>query len=248
MNQFQATILAVDDNPHNLFVLVQLIREYLPGCRVVTARSAEEGLTLAFSTSVDCALIDLQMPGMDGIAMCGRLKTNPATASLPVILMTAHKISTELKVQGLEAGAEDFIARPIDNIELVGRVKVALRIKRAEDDLRDMNARLEDLVLQNPIAQRIFDPYFTTKAPGEGTGMGLAVVYGIVRGHSGTITVDSIVGEGATFNVYLPCTEERKPSAKEPAGPLPTGHEHILLVDDEALLVEMGKRRLARLG
>lgn len=94
----------------------------------------------------------------------------------------------------------------------------------------------------------IFEPYFTTKKIGEGTGMGLAMVHGIVERYGGKITVASENGNGARFTIYLPTTEirDKKPTVKK--APLPTGKERILLVDDEALIVEMGNDILKRLG
>jgi PAS domain S-box-containing protein len=100
------------------------------------------------------------------------------------------------------------------------------------------------------VMQRIFDPYFTTKAQGKGTGLGLAVVYGIVKEHGGHINVYSEIDKGSTFNVYLPLAEkEIEAEAKEPAAiPQATGHEHILLVDDEEMIVELVSETLRRFG
>lgn len=96
---------------------------------------------------------------------------------------------------------------------------------------------------------RIFEPYFTTKAQGEGTGMGLSVVHGIIKNHGGNITVYSEPGIGTTFHVYLPLIEEVKSvEEKTPAGPLPTGNERILLVDDESSVVKVEKTILEDLG
>lgn len=100
------------------------------------------------------------------------------------------------------------------------------------------------------IRERIFDPYFTTKALGKGTGMGLAVVHGIVTSHGGAVTVCSAPGEGTTFHIFLPLVEDpaRKLSASPGAAEMPKGRERVLLVDDEAYLVEIGKQMLDRLG
>ena len=129
-------ILAVDDKPDNLIALEALLTEFFPECRVVTAASAEEGLERAALDVPDVALLDVQMPGMDGIEMCRRLKAGGSTEHVPVILLTAHHAPAHLKVEGLEACADDFISTPIDNSELNARVKAMLRIKRAEDRLR----------------------------------------------------------------------------------------------------------------
>ena len=102
--------------------------------------------------------------------------------------------------------------------------------------------------IDSGIIARIFDPYFTTKGLGEGTGMGLSVVHGIVKNHDGALTVKSEPGKGAVFEAFFPLTEaEAEPEAKE-ADTLPTGNERILFVDDEAALVKMGRRMLERLG
>ncbi len=139
-------LLAVDDKPDNLFVIRQLIAEYCSGCTVITAPNAASGLALAAKSLPDAALIDVQMPGMDGIEMCRRLKTDPKTAHIPVILLTAHRASTALKVTGLEAGADDFISKPVDGFELSARVRVMLRIKKAEDRLREEKEKLKAAV------------------------------------------------------------------------------------------------------
>ncbi len=96
---------------------------------------------------------------------------------------------------------------------------------------------------------KIFDPFFTTKKPGEGTGLGLSVVHGIVKKHRGTITVESRPGEGSTFKVYLPTLPEIEArAATENDGPVPKGSEHVLFVDDEFMLAQMMKDLLEGLG
>jgi nitrogen-specific signal transduction histidine kinase/ActR/RegA family two-component response regulator len=100
------------------------------------------------------------------------------------------------------------------------------------------------------ILSRIFDPYFTTKETGKGTGLGLAVVHGIVKSHRGAITVSSEPGKGTTFDIYFPRGDIiQAPSELERIEPLPLGgRERILFVDDEKAIVEIGQKLLERLG
>ncbi|MGB3209691.1 MAG: ATP-binding protein [Desulforhopalus sp.] len=91
------------------------------------------------------------------------------------------------------------------------------------------------------VIEMIFDPFFTTKEIDKGTGMGLSVVHGIVENHGGKIFVDSELGKGSTFHIYLPVIEGTSEKRAEENGPLPSGSERILFVDDEVMLAEMGK-------
>jgi PAS domain S-box-containing protein len=97
--------------------------------------------------------------------------------------------------------------------------------------------------------ERIFEPYFTTKEKGEGTGMGLSVVHGIIKSHGGHITVASSPGQGARFDIYLPLLPlEGEEMAGQPVTPLETGTEHILVVDDEEVIAQVLENMLTRLG
>jgi PAS domain S-box-containing protein len=102
--------------------------------------------------------------------------------------------------------------------------------------------------MEKRVADRIFDPFFTTKERGEGTGMGLAVVLGIVKSHGGTITVESSIVDGSCFDVYLPVIEREADTEIRPKPVMPTGSESILFVDDEKSLVDLGLQILKRLG
>jgi PAS domain S-box-containing protein len=101
----------------------------------------------------------------------------------------------------------------------------------------------------NPeIQDKIFDPYFTTKAVGKGTGMGLAIIHGIVKNYGGVLSCRSQPGKGSIFDVYLPVLEDAEPPENTPENPLPLGNERILVVDDEEALVKMIKSMLEVLG
>lgn len=99
------------------------------------------------------------------------------------------------------------------------------------------------------VLEHIFEPFFTTKNVGEGTGLGLAMVHSIVRNHGGAITVESTLGQGTTFEIYLPCSKDAVGAAARPVEAVPTGHcERILFVDDEVALTHLGQAMLDRLG
>lgn len=98
------------------------------------------------------------------------------------------------------------------------------------------------------IVERIFDPFFTTKERGGGTGMGLAIVHGIVKSYGGTIRVFTDPENGSTFHIYLPLTDREVKLETGIEEPIPTGNEHILFIDDERAIVDVGKQILERLG
>ncbi len=451
-------ILAIDDKEDNLITISAILRSFIPDCQVITAQSGREGIKKAKTESPDTILLDIKMPQMDGYEVCERLKENEDTKHIPILMITAIKTDPKDLVMGLESGADAYLAKPIDESVLIAQVNTALRIKRAEDQLRRQKDLLEEMVLartaeltktnkrlekeikehrqaekekrrveaqllqaqkmeaigtlaggiahdfnniltsiigyselakmrilqgddatsdldqihqsgnraktlvqqivtvgqrqeqeQRPIqlgyivkevlkllraalpstieirevipkntgiihadptqmhqvlmnlctnagqamdekggtldvelqnvsitepemdlkpgpylrltvkdtgdgmkpevTKRIFEPYFTTKEKGEGTGLGLSVVQSIVVTHGGAITAESNPGGGSTFHVYIPRTEQPEKIAEtKTQKPLPTGTERILFVDDEPVLLEMARQMLERLG
>jgi nitrogen-specific signal transduction histidine kinase/CheY-like chemotaxis protein len=111
-----------------------------------------------------------------------------------------------------------------------------------------LNVTDTGLGIHSNVMEKIFDPFFTTKEKGEGTGMGLSVVHGIVHSHGGTIYAYSEPGKGSTFKVFLPVIERYLKPEDKIDRPIPTGTERILFIDDEPAIVKMGKQILESLG
>ena len=132
-----ARILVVDDIDSNVRLLeAKLSSEYY---EVLTASDGPTALAIAASELPDIVLLDVMMPGMDGFDVCRRLKADPATRHVPVVLVTALDGRAD-RVAGLEAGADDFLTKPIDDVMLFARVRSLTRLKAVIDELRDREA------------------------------------------------------------------------------------------------------------
>ena len=128
-----ARVLVVDDLPLNVKLLeARLAAEYY---EVVTASNGPRALEICADGACDIVLLDVMMPGMDGFEVCRRLKQDSRTAHLPVVMVTALDEPAD-RVRGLEAGADDFLTKPVDETELVARVRSLARLKMTIDDLR----------------------------------------------------------------------------------------------------------------
>ncbi len=128
-----ARILVVDDVPANLRLLeTRLAAEYY---EITTASSGPEALTACSRDACDLVLLDVMMPGMDGFETCRRLKADPLTAHVPVVLLTALDQPSD-RVRGLDSGADDFLTKPYDELSLLARVKSLTRLKVMTDELR----------------------------------------------------------------------------------------------------------------
>src|SRR6476469_5817574 len=127
-----ARVLVVDDILANVKLLeARLQAEYF---EVLTANSGQQALDILARESVDVVLLDVMMPGMDGFEVCRRIKGSPKTMHVPVVMVTALDQASD-KVQGLEAGADDFITKPVDDIALITRVKNLARLKTLNDEM-----------------------------------------------------------------------------------------------------------------
>jgi adenylate cyclase len=135
-------ILVVDDTPHNVKMLVDLLAA--KGYATVTASSGQEGLAKVEAERPDLVLLDVMMPGMDGYEVCKQIRANPKYGILPVVMVTALDPARE-RIKGLEAGADDFLTKPVNMAELVARVRSLLRIKDLYGTVQAQAAELEDL-------------------------------------------------------------------------------------------------------
>jgi len=136
-------ILVVDDQRTNAELVAGLLRNL--GYDVQIALDGASALERVRAAAPDLLLSDIMMPLMDGYELCRKLRADPATALLPVILITSADAHTE-RIKGIEAGADDFLTKPVNWPELFGRVKRLLRVKALQDEVKILNARLEDRV------------------------------------------------------------------------------------------------------
>jgi len=139
-----ATVLVVDDEPRNLEVITHFLEA--EKFRVITAEDGETALALVTETPPDLVLLDVVMPQMDGFEVCRRLKEHPETLFIPVIILTALRGVSE-RIKGASVGADDFLSKPFDHVEMVTRVKSLVRVKRLHDQLQSSNEELERRVV-----------------------------------------------------------------------------------------------------
>ena len=140
-----AHILVVDDVAKNVKLLADVLA--VKGFRISTAASGEEALRSVANDPPDLILLDVMMPGISGYDVCRRIRENPATALLPVVMCTSLDPQQE-RVKGIEAGADDFLSKPVNQPELFARVKSLLRVKALHDEITTLNASLEKRVAE----------------------------------------------------------------------------------------------------
>jgi two-component system cell cycle response regulator len=149
-----ARVLVVDDVPANAKLLeARLTAEYFD---VVTATSGAEALAICERAQCDIVLLDVMMPEMDGFEVCRRLKAGPKTHHIPVVMVTALDQPSD-RVRGLEAGADDFLTKPVSDIALVARVRSLTRLKLVTDELRMRAATSKEIGIQDPLFASLTD-------------------------------------------------------------------------------------------
>jgi len=146
-----ARILVVDDIPANVKLLeVRLLAEYF---EVLTATNGADAIETCENGKVDVVLLDVMMPDMDGFEVCRRLKSDPATMHIPVVMITALDQITD-RVRGLEAGADDFLTKPVNDLQLMTRVKSLVRLKMLTDELRLRASTTRNIGIEELLSRR----------------------------------------------------------------------------------------------
>lgn len=140
----QDVILIIDDQKEILEVFSELLTHLMPNVRVETSWDPIKGLDLARKISPSVIVLDVSMPGMDGLTLCKTLKGDEETRHIPIILLTAVRIDTRSRINGLDSGADAYLTKPIDSEELTAWISAMLRIRKSEDKLRRQNDRLEE--------------------------------------------------------------------------------------------------------
>src|SRR5262249_53051815 len=149
-----ARVLVVDDVHANVKLLeARLSAEYFD---VVTAMSGKEALSICERAECDLVLLDVMMPDMDAFEVCRRLKSNPATHHIPVIMVTALDQPSD-RVRGLEAGADDFLTKPIPELALIARVRSLSRLKMITDELRMRAVTSREIGIESPEREAVAD-------------------------------------------------------------------------------------------
>ena len=138
----KSTVLVVDDNSQNL----ELLQAYLEDlrCKVITAVDGLEAMKAVTQHNPDLILLDIMMPRMSGFEVCRRLKQNPATADIPVVMITALNELGDIE-RAVAVGTDDFLSKPINKLELLTRVKSLLRVRHLKGELERTLAYLQEV-------------------------------------------------------------------------------------------------------
>src|ERR1700681_3207034 len=149
-----ARVLVVDDVPANVKLLeARLSAEYFD---VVTAMNGAEALAICERGECDIVLLDVMMPDMDGFEVCRRLKAGLTTHHLPVVMVTALDQPSD-RVKGLQAGADDFLTKPVSDIALIARVRSLVRLKMVTDELRMRAVTTKEIGIRDPVNAAVAD-------------------------------------------------------------------------------------------
>ena len=200
----KGSILIIDDEQEIRETLEQVLK--LEGYSPASASTAEEGLKKAEEQLFDLVLLDVSLPDRNGLEVLRNIKRDSPDTG--VIMITAYD-SGQTAFQASKEGADSYIPKPWDNDRLLLEVRNTLAKSRLQVENIQLRRALKRYALPNIVGksepmQKIFDPFFTTKSASRGTGLGLAVTYGLIREHAGEIRVESALGQGTTFRLELP--------------------------------------------
>ncbi len=140
-----AKVLVVDDNEQNLELLVAYLEDI--DCRIVTATAGQEALDVIKQGGIDLVLLDVMMPKMSGFEVCRRLKNDPGTSHIPIIMVTALNELGDIE-RAIDSGTDDFLSKPVNKWELVTRVRTMLKLKHLTDQLERTLAYLNEIESQ----------------------------------------------------------------------------------------------------
>lgn len=204
-----ARVLVVDDIAANVRLLeAKLLVEYY---EVLTANDGESALKIVAESMPDIVLLDVMMPGMDGFEVCKRIKDDPATAHIPVVMVTALSEMSD-RVKGLEAGADDFLTKPVNDLALFARIRSLIRLKRAMDEWRARESTFTQFGLNSAVLPENVDPSLLQVIM-------VADEYGPADRIAETLTAEGYTVQHATS------TDEAMIRTSE-------GDFHLILVDD----------------
>jgi len=146
MNDKNIRILAIDDNQDNLTVLKAEIAEMIPDATTYTASDGSTGIELTRVNDPHVILLDIVMPGVDGLSVCRQLKQDENLQHIPIVILTALKTDQKIRIKAMEAGAEAFLSNPIDKVELFAMIMSMVKVKKAADHQRLEKADLAKLI------------------------------------------------------------------------------------------------------
>ena len=147
-------ILAIDDTPDNLTSLRAVVADRLPGVGIFTAMNGPQGIAVARAEDPDVILLDIVMPGMDGYAVCRKLKGDQSLLTIPVLFLTAMRTDRDSRVRALDVGADGFLTKPFDEVELIAQIRAMAKIKAATVAQRLDKEHLEGLVAERTLELR----------------------------------------------------------------------------------------------
>jgi PAS domain S-box-containing protein len=199
-------ILAIDDQEDNLFAIEEQLGHHLPECNVITAFSGDEGIRKAYEELPDIILISIEMPAGDGFELCRRLKAISAENRIAILIISSSDIESKDRARWLEAGADAFIKKPVEGLELAARIKVFLRIREAEEALRRQRDCLEETVQARTMAlketEKKYHALFSSMAEG-------VSLHEIIYDAAGKAEDYLIVDVNASFESILGITREK---------------------------------------